>query len=117
MVQINLTSGTATTLLLTGLNGTADLSVDIPNELGIIPAGYYSAQVRDAEGCFGVATAPGGSTFGQPAVSHALIVSYALCCNGCGQYDSDTDGICDGSDNCIDRTAPNFNDPANGPCE
>ena len=117
VVQLNLTSGAATTLELTGLNGTADLSVAIPNELGIIPAGFYTARVRDAEGCFGVATAPGGTTFGQPAVSHTLIVAYALCCNGCGQFDSDTDGICDGSDNCIDRTAPNFNDPANGPCE
>ncbi len=117
VVQLNLTSGSAITLELTGLNGTADLSVAIPNELGTIPAGFYSARVRDAQGCFGVATAPGGTTFGQPAVSRTLMVPYALCCNGCGQYDSDTDGICDGSDNCTDRTAPNFNDPANGPCE
>ena len=38
------------------------------------------------------------------------------CSSPCGVYDTDTDGICDDEDNCIDKLAPNYNDPANGPC-
>jgi hypothetical protein len=102
---------------LTGLNGSPDLIIAVPEGLGTIPPGLYQVQLRDDDGCFGVASAPGGSTFGQPAVTHTLIMSYALCCSGCGEHDVDTDGICDGSDNCTDRTSPNYNDPANGPCE
>ena len=45
-----------------------------------------------------------------------VIVNYSLCCGGCGIYDSDADGICDDVDNCTDRTASNFADPANVPC-
>jgi len=116
-VVLNIPSGAPTSLELTGLNGALDLTVSIPNEIGTIPAGMYSARVRDDDGCLGVASAPGGTTFGEPAVSHTLIMPYTLCCSGCGDFDTDTDGICDGSDNCTDRTAPNFNDPANGPCE
>jgi len=64
----------------------------------------------------GVASAPGGSTFGQPSVYYPLIMPYTQCCSGCGIYDSDTDGICDDSDNCINRRATNFADPANVIC-
>ena len=116
VVTLDITSGAPITLQLTGLNGTADYSATIPTEMGTIPAGLYEARVIDADGCLGVASAPGGSTFGQPSVYYTLIMPYTQCCSGCGVYDADMDGICDDSDNCIDRTAPNFNDPANGTC-
>ena len=116
VVYLGITSGAPITLQLTGLNGTADYAATIPTEMGTIPSGYYEARIVDADGCFGVADAPGGSTFGQPSVMYPLVMPYTQCCSGCGIYDSDTDGICDDSDNCIDRTAPNYNDPANGTC-
>ena len=116
VVYLEITSGAPITLQLTGLNGTADYAATIPTEMGTIPSGYYEARIVDADGCFGVADAPGGSTFGQPGVVYPLVMPYTQCCSGCGIYDSDTDGICDDSDNCIDRTAPNYNDPANGTC-
>ena len=73
-------------------------------------------KVIDADGCLGVASSPGGSTFGQPSVYYPLIMPYTQCCSGCGIYDADTDGICDDSDNCTDKTALNYADPANGSC-
>jgi len=117
VVVLDITSGAPTSLELTGMNGTEDRTVAYPEGLNSIPAGFYTARVKDADGCFGVASAPGGTTFGQPAVDHVLMMPYRLCCSGCGNHDVDTDGLCDDADNCTDRTAPNYNDPANGPCE
>jgi hypothetical protein len=117
VVVLDITSGAPTSLELTGMNGTEDRTVAYPEGLNSIPAGFYTARVKDADGCFGVASAPGGTTFGQPAVDHVLMMPYRLCCSGCGNHDVDTDGVCDDADNCTDRTAPNYNDPANGPCE
>ena len=116
VVYLDITSGTPITLQLTGINGTADYSATIPTEMGTIPAGYYEARIIDADGCLGVADAPGGSTFGQPSVMYPLVMPYTQCCSGCGIYDADTDGICDDSDNCINKLAPNYNDPANEDC-
>ena len=116
VVTLDITSGSPITLQLTGLNGTPDVTATIPTEVGTIPAGYYEARVIDADGCLGVASSPGGSTFGQPSVYYPLIMPYTQCCSGCGIYDADTDGICDDSDNCINRRATNFADPANVIC-
>ena len=45
-------------------------------------------------------------------------MTYALCCGGdCGNSDVDQDMICDDEDQCTDREALNYADPANGPCE
>ena len=115
-VSLDITSGSAITLQLTGINGTPDYTASIATEMGMIPAGYYQARVIDAEGCLGVASAPGGSTFAQPSVFYPLIVPYVQCCSGCGVYDSDTDGICDDSDNCINKLATNYADPNNVTC-
>ena len=116
VVTLDITSGSPITLQLTGLNGTPDVTATIPAEMGTIPAGFYEARIIDADGCLGVASAPGGSTFGQPSVYYPLIMPYTQCCTGCGVYDADTDGICDDSDNCIDKLATNYADPANGTC-
>ena len=108
----------ATTLVLTGINGSADYTLALDADTVAVLPGFYSAVVFNDEGCPGVASAPGGTAFGQPAVERLVIVGYSQCCGGvCGIYDRDTDGICDNEDNCTDRTAPNFDDPANGPCD
>ena len=107
----------ATELVLTGLNQTPSLTIQLGATQGIdIPQGLYSAAVYDAEGCPGVIAAPGGTTFGQPTANYVFLLGYHLCCP-CGTNDSDTDGICDDTDNCIDKLAPNYNHPANTPCE
>ncbi len=116
VVTLDITSGAPITLQLTGLNGTPDVTATIPAEMGTIPAGFYEARIIDADGCLGVASAPGGSTFGQPSVYYPLIMPYTQCCTGCGVYDADTDGICDDSDNCIDKLATNYGDPTNEDC-
>ena len=108
----------ATTLVLTGINGSNNYTLSLDSDTVSVLPGFYSAVVFNDEGCPGVASAPGGTAFGQSAVERTVIVAYAQCCGGvCGVYDADTDGICDNEDNCTDRTAPNFNDPANGPCD
>ena len=40
------------------------------------------------------------------------MVPYDLCCD-CGVSDADSDGICDDADNCTDKSASNYADPAN----
>ncbi len=107
----------ATTLELIGLYGTPDVTLPLPEGLALIPAGIYSVRVYDAEGCPGVASAPGGTTFGQEPVEFPLYMRYDLCCGACGILDVDTDGVCDDIDNCIDRTSINFNHPGNIPCD
>jgi len=101
-IDIDVTTGTATAVNLTGINGAGDYSFSLPGAMdGILP-GTYDASAEDAGGC------------NSNTVS--LIVPYAQCCNGCGVYDVDTDGICDDSDNCSNKSAINYNDPANEAC-
>ena len=101
-IDIDVTTGTATAVDLTGINGAGDYSFSLPGAMdGILP-GTYDASAEDAGGC------------NSNTVS--LIVPYAQCCNGCGVYDVDTDGICDDSDNCFNKSATNYNDPANEAC-
>ena len=107
----------ATTLQLTGLYGTPDVTLPLPEGLAMIPAGIYTVRVYDAEGCPGVASAPDGTTFGQEPVEFPLYMRYDLCCGACGIVDVDTDGVCDDIDNCTDRTSVNFNHPGNIPCD
>lgn len=108
----------ATSLQLTGLNGSPDTTLSLPlsPDHGIVP-GFYSAVVVNNEGCAGVALAPNGSSFGQTPISLTLIMSYQQCCGACGIFDVDRDTICDDQDNCINKAALNFDDPANEPCE
>ena len=116
-ISLDVTGGTATTLILLGINGAPDYSISLPASLDNLQAGYYQAHVLDDQGCIGVAqTSPGGSTLQQPGVYRELIIPFSLCCSGCGINDSDADGICDDDDNCTDQTAPNFADPANTEC-
>ena len=115
-LELEVTGGNAFSLELNGLNGSDDLSLPIPTGLSMVPPGFYSASVLDANGCAAVSSAPGGSTAGQDMAELPIIVNYTLCCGGCGIYDSDADGICDDVDNCTDRTASNYADPANVPC-
>ena len=116
-ISLDLSGNTATTLYLMGINGAPDYTISLPDALNNLQAGYYTAMVQDADGCWGVAgTSPGGTTLQQPAVSLELIIPFDLCCSGCGINDSDADGICDDDDNCTDQTATNFADPANSPC-
>jgi hypothetical protein len=74
-------------------------------------------QIFNDDGCPGVATLSNGSAFGQAVQVLPLIMPYSLCCTDCGNSDVDNDMICDSDDACIDRTATNFADPANAPCE
>ena len=115
-VELEVTGGNPFSLQLDGLNGSDDLSLPIPTGLSLVPPGFYLARVLDANGCAAVSSAPGGSTAGQNMAELPIIVNYKLCCGGCGIYDSDADGICDDEDNCTDRTASNYADPANVPC-
>ena len=116
-IALNISNSDADTLFLFGQNGAANLTIELPSDLDNIPAGYYTAMVMDSEGCIGVAQlSPGGSTLQQPGISRPLIVPYALCCNGCGINDIDSDGICDDSDNCTDQSACNFANECNEAC-
>lgn len=112
----------ATTLMLTGINGSPDYVFDLSNseldnvDMTIHP-GWYSATLLNSSGCPGVATAIHGSTFGQVPVSLPFFMTYSLCCGDCANHDVDNDMICDSEDECIDREALNYADPANGPCQ
>ena len=104
-------------LVLEGLYGAADYSFDLPSDSLLVATGVYSATIFNSAGCQGVASANQGSTFGQDPIALTVIMGYHIeCSSPCGVYDTDTDGICDDEDNCIDKLAPNYNDPANGPC-
>ena len=101
-IEVTIASGTPNALSLAGQNGSSDYSFVLPGLLQGIAPGNYSVTATDADDCTSDAL--------------TLIVPYAQCCIGCGVYDADADGICDDSDNCTDRTASNYADPANGPC-
>ncbi len=116
LLALDLSGGNPVSLLLTGLNGAASLTLQLPDGLDEVPSGFYTATVLDASGCPAVGSAPGGSTEGVEPVDFIVVVPYDQCCGSCGVYDTDLDGICDDIDNCTDRTAPNFNDPANTIC-
>ncbi len=101
-ISIVVGNGTPVSVELSGNNSSSDYSFAYPGTYGGIAAGYYSVTLLDASSCSGNAI--------------NMIIPYTQCCNGCGIYDSDTDGICDDEDNCTDRTAPNYNDPNNADC-
>ena len=116
-ISLDITGGTATQLIMTGINGAPDYDVALPADLNNFEAGYYTVSVMDADGCMGVAqTSTGGTTLQQPGIFLQLIIPFDLCCSGCGVNDSDADGICDDSDNCTDQTACNFADDCNETC-
>ena len=101
-IGVSLNQGTAASFALEGLNGSPDYTFVMPTLLNGIAPGYYNVTATDPNGC----------------VSPALpaFVPYELCC-ACGVHDADSDGICDDEDACTDKTSPNYNDPANLPCE
>lgn len=100
-LTVELTEGVATSIALEGINGAPDQSFAYPGEVSGILAGYYQVSALDADDCV--------------SEEVTVIVPFDLCCD-CGISDEDADGICDDEDNCFDRTASNFNDPANTPC-
>jgi len=82
-----------------------------------LAAGSYILSASDLDGCPAISGTTGTTTAGILPATLEFYVPYSLCCGGCDVHDVDTDGICDDEDNCTDRMAPNFNDPANTPCE
>ena len=98
---LTVTTGAPTSLTLTGINGAPDYTIAQPGAIDGLATGYYTVTATDANGC--------------TSNSLQLVIPYSLCCD-CGVYDADTDGICDDTDNCTDRDAANYNDPANGTC-
>ncbi|MGB1572971.1 MAG: hypothetical protein ACPG85_01730, partial [Flavobacteriales bacterium] len=98
---LTVTTGTPTSLTLTGINGAADYTIAQPGAIDGIAAGSYSVMATDANGC--------------TSNTLMLIMPYSLCCD-CGVSDQDSDGLCDDVDNCSDRLATNFDDPANEAC-
>ena len=101
VLTVELAGGVATSIALEGINGASDQSFVYPGEVSGILAGYYHVTALDADDC--------------ASDEVTVIVPYDLCCD-CGVSDEDVDGICDDEDNCVDRAASNFNDPANTPC-
>ena len=99
---LTVTTGTPTSLTLSGINGAADYTIAQPGAIDGIAAGSYTVMATDVNGC--------------TSDNLMLIMPYVQCCNGCGVYDSDTDGICDDSDNCINKLATNYADPNNVTC-
>lgn len=98
---LSIDSGTPTSLTLTGTNGAPHYTFALPGTIDGIAAGLYAVTATDDDGCTSNAL--------------TLMMPYSLCCD-CGISDLDTDGICDDEDNCIDKSAPNYADPANTPC-
>ena len=116
VLELDLTGGNPTSLVLTEQNSGISTTLQLPDGLDGISTGFYTATVLDASGCPAVGSAPGGSTAGADPVDFPIIVTYALCCGSCGIHDIDADGICDDVDNCTDRLASNYNDPTNTIC-
>ena len=98
---LTITAGTPMSLTLTGINGAADYTIAQPGAIDGIAAGSYSVMATDANSC--------------TSNTLMLIMPYSLCCD-CGVSDEDSDGLCDDVDNCTDKTATNYADPANGAC-
>ena len=107
----------AVQLVMEAYGAGESMTIDLNEGPILVHTGFYQTMVYDAEGCPGVSAAPGGTTFGQPAVIHSILIPYPLCCSGCGVNDHDLDGICDDEDECTDRSSPNYNHPDNIPCE
>ena len=101
-LSVEVTGGTPTSIELAGINGASDYSFPVPGDVDGVAAGYYEVSALDADDCESEAV--------------AIIVPYDLCCD-CGVSDTDSDGLCDDADNCIDKAAPNYADPANTPCD
>ena len=107
----------AVQLVMVAYGAAESMTFDLGEGPILVHPGFYQTMVYDAEGCPGVSAAPGGTTFGQPAVTHSILIGYPLCCSGCGVHDLDLDGLCDDEDACTDRSSPNYNHPDNLPCE
>lgn len=86
---------------LAGINGSTDYSFPMPGPVEGIGAGLYSVSALDGSDCESEAV--------------TVLVPYDLCC-ACGVSDADVDGLCDDEDNCANRKAINYADPANVPC-
>ena len=100
-LEVEVTAGAPTSVALAGINGAQDYDFVYPGAVdGILP-GSYHVTALDADDC------------ASPEVM--VIVPFDLCCD-CGVSDSDSDGLCDDEDNCTDKSAPNYADPANTPC-
>ena len=106
----------AVELVLEAYGAGESMAIDLTAGPPLVRPGLYQTTVYNAAGCAGVASAPGGTTFGQPPVTHLLLVGYPLCCD-CGVYDLDRDGLCDDVDACTNRSSPLFDHPENLPCE
>jgi len=99
--SLTVTTGTPTSLTLSGINGTPNYTISQPGAIEGLATGYYNVTATDGNGC--------------TSNNLQLIIPYSLCCD-CGVSDEDSDGICDDVDNCTDKTATNYADPANGAC-
>ena len=100
-LDVTVASGVPTSVALAGINGSQDYAFPYPGDVdGILP-GSYTVTASDADGC--------------ASAGVMVIVPFDLCCD-CGVSDTDSDGICDDVDNCTDKSASNYADPANGTC-
>lgn len=101
-LDVEVASGAPTSVALAGINGSQDYDFPYPGDVdGILP-GSYTVTASDADDC--------------ASAGVMVIVPFDLCCD-CGVSDTDSDGLCDDEDNCTDKTAPNYADPANTPCD
>lgn len=100
-LSVQVTGGTPISIELSGINGSQDQSFPLPGDVDGVLAGYYNVTALDADDCESEAV--------------TVMVPYDLCCD-CGVSDADSDGICDDADNCTDKSAANYADPANTPC-
>lgn len=100
-LSVQVTGGTPVSIELSGINGSQDQSFPLPGDVDGVLAGYYNVTALDADDCESEAV--------------TVMVPYDLCCD-CGVSDTDSDGICDDADNCTDKSASNYADPANTPC-
>ena len=113
-LTLDIAGGNPASLELDAINGSGTLSFDIPAELSSIPPGYYTATVLNDDGCrCGVSTRWLHRRRGGHIIVDHRVVRIVL---RLWVSDLDSDGICDDEDNCTDRSAPNYADPANVPC-
>ena len=101
-LTVEVTTGAPSSIHVSGLNGSGDYEFALPGSIDGLLAGLYAVTAVDADDCSSEAI--------------TVIVPYDLCCD-CGVSDLDADGLCDDEDNCTDKSAPNYADPSNTPCE
>lgn len=101
-LMVEVTEGAPNGIQVSGLNGSGNYAFDWPGDVEGLLAGLYSVTAVDEDDCSSEAV--------------TVIVPYNLCCD-CGVSDADADGLCDDEDNCTDKSASNYADPLNTPCE